>query len=223
MPLENTNIKPSFLRFLLDVLVDAGVVIVLVILIRHFVFAPFRVDGPSMCDTFNFYNGECLTGVGEFILTSRLPTWHIGSWTPGSLKRGDVIIFQAPYSEEGRFFIKRIIGLPGETVKIEDGKVYVEKDGDFVELEESYLNEENKDNTLPYRVDSQSYTVPEGHYFVMGDNRVKSSDSRRCFQSIGCDAEHNPFLDHDAIQGEVKAVMFPLSHLRLVHGVDYGI
>ena len=110
MPLENTNTKPSFLRFILDVLVDACIVILLVMLIRHFVFAPFfRVDGPSMCDTFNSYNGECLTGVGEFILTSRLPTWSIGSWTPGSLKRGDIIIFQAPYSEEGRFSLNVLL------------------------------------------------------------------------------------------------------------------
>lgn len=214
----------SWPRFALDLFVDVVIVAALVLMIRTFLFAPFRVDGPSMCDTFNVYDGECFNGVGEHIITSRLATWNIFGWTPSVIDRGDVVVFQAPYGERGEFFIKRVIGMPGDTVKIEDGFVYLEnEDGEFFLLEETYLSEENYGETHPYRVASESYTVPEGEYFVLGDNRTRSSDSRRCFQNLGCTGDRSPFLEHDLIQGEVKAVIFPFDHLRLIKRTKYSI
>lgn len=211
-------------KFLLDILVDVVIVVVLVVLIRLFLFAPFQVHGQSMCNTFNDYDGECLSGDGEYVLTSRLSTWGIGSWTPTEIQRGDVIIFQAPYSEEGEFYIKRVIGLPGENVKVEDGLVSVmNEEGIYIELDEPYLSEENQGNTQPYRTSSQIFTVPEGTYLVFGDNRTKSNDSRRCFQQTGCTGSSSPYLSEGFIEGEVKMVIFPLSHIRWIDTYEYSI
>ncbi len=211
------------MKFLRDVLVDVVVVVILVVLIRSFLIAPFRVDGPSMCDTFNSYEGQCLTGVGEFILTSRLPRWELFGWKPDPLERGDVVIFQNPYGAKGDFFIKRVIGLPGETVKVENGVVLLKSEENFVQLEEPYLNETNKTSTFAHRSYTEEFVVPEGKLFVMGDNRTSSSDSRRCFQNLGCDENHSPFLDFSNVQGEVKLVIFPLSHFRWIKDAKYSV
>lgn len=208
--------------FLLELLTDVVVVIALVLIIRHFIYAPFRVDGPSMCDTFNVYDGECNQGRGEFILTSRFPTWSIFGFSFSELERGDVIVFQAPYSEEKEYYIKRVIGLPGDTIKIEDGYVYLmNEEGEFNQLNESYLNETNWGNTHPYHRTEMTYEVPEGQLFVLGDNRQVSSDSRRCFQSLGCEGNSSNYLDADRVEGKVKLVIFPLTHIRWISGFDY--
>ena len=170
-----------------------------------------------MCDTFNVYNDECFSGKGEHIITSRFGTWSIFGKSLGSYKRGDIIVFTEPNSEENKYLIKRIIGMPGDTIRIKDGLVYLQdEDGSFVELEEDYLNEDNKGNTLNQSSADQRYTVPEGQYFVMGDNRARSSDSRRCFKQVGCTGNATPYLDEANIEGEVKLVFFPLNHFRLI-------
>ena len=88
-------------------------------------------------------------------------------------ERGDIIIFKFP-DDESQNYVKRVIGCPGDTVKIEDGKVYV--NGEL--LEENYLKETWTVATGPY-----TFEVPEDSYFVMGDNRNNSTDSR--FASVG--------------------------------------
>ena len=82
-------------------------------------------------------------------------------------KRDDIVIFKYP-DDESQLFIKRVIGLPGETVEIKDGKVYI----DGVEKEEDFLPE-------PMRGSFGPYTVPKNCYFMMGDNRNYSMDARR--------------------------------------------
>jgi signal peptidase I len=221
---ENSTKDFILPKFLLDILIDAVVVVVLVVLIRVFLFAPFQVNGQSMCNTFNYYDGECLSGDGEFVLTSRLSTWDLFGWSPTDIQRGDVVIFAAPYSEDGDYYIKRVIGLPGDTVKIEDGLVYVaDENGKFIELDEPYLNSENAGNTQPYRVSSQIFEVPEDDYFVLGDNRTKSNDSRRCFQQTGCSGNTSPYLEMDRIEGEVKMVIYPFSHVHFVKTYSYSV
>lgn len=223
--MEKSSTKDFVLtRFLLDVFIDIVIVVLMVLFIRSFLFAPFRVHGPSMCDTFNVYNGECYNGDGEFILVSRLPLWNLWGWTPTPFDRGDVIVFQAPYSEPGEYYIKRIIGAPGDTLKIENGYVYLKNEtGTFELLDEPYLNADNLGHTYPYRESSEVFVVPEGEYFAMGDNRTKSSDARRCFQQLGCGNDSSPYLTKDLIQGEVKVVLFPFSHFRFVYDEDYGL
>lgn len=211
-------------KFLLDILIDVVIVFILVVIIRLFLFAPFQVHGQSMCDTFNNYDGECYAGDGEYVLTSRLSTWDLAGWSPTDIQRGDVIIFKAPYSQDGEFYIKRVLGLPGDSVKIEDGLVSVmNEEGIYIELDEPYLSAENQGNTQPHRTSSQVFTVPEDTYFVLGDNRTKSNDSRRCFQQTGCSSETSPYLTKGFIEGEVKMVIFPFSHIRWVDSYDYSI
>lgn len=115
-------------------------------------------------------------------------------------QRGDIIIFKFP-DDESQKFIKRIIGLPGDLVQIEDGKVYI--NGSTTSLEEPYLKEEWTRNTGPFE-----FVVPEGCYFVMGDNRNDSLDSRYW---------DNPFVTEDEIIGKAEFIYYPFSHFAKLH------
>ncbi|QQR83127.1 signal peptidase I [Candidatus Peregrinibacteria bacterium] len=115
------------------------------------------------------------------------------------------------------YFVKRIIGVPGDTIRIENGRVYVrpQNASDFYELSETYLNSENELNTYYKRLpDQRDVVVPEGHFFVMGDNRGHSNDSRHWFSPI--DESYSPFLDQSSIGGKVLVVLWPFNHVRLV-------
>ena len=103
-------------------------------------------------------------------------------------KRDDIVIFKYP-DDESQLFIKRVIGLPGETVEIKDGKVYI----DGVEKEEDFLPE-------PMRGSFGPYTVPENCYFMMGDNRNNSKDSRYW---------KNTFVRFDQIVGKAVLRYYP--------------
>jgi signal peptidase I len=87
----------------------------------------------------------------------------------GELKRGDIVMFLYP-KERTKMYIKRIIGLPGETIEIRDGKTFI--NGQI--LDESYVSEEYNSG----KMNAPPRLIPEFHYFVMGDNRDGSSDSR---------------------------------------------
>lgn len=126
----------------------------IVIPIRTFLFQPFLVRGASM--EANYHEGDYLI-VDQLSYRFREP------------KRGEVIVFHSPVPPKRRF-IKRIVGLPGETISLEDGQLYIEEEGQEKFINEKYLNEEMEGN---FKV-----SVPENEYFVMGDNRDASFDSR---------------------------------------------
>lgn len=141
--------------FLENVLYVIGA-IVLAIVIQTFVVRPFIVNGTSMNPTFVH---------GQYILIDQV------SYRLNEPKRGDVVIFRAP-PEPTKFYVKRIIGLPGETVEINGTVVTIknkENPNGFT-LAEPYVTHEQANNITA--------TVPAGEYFVMGDNRAGSFDSR---------------------------------------------
>jgi signal peptidase I len=139
-----------------DLFTLALLVIVVVIPIRAFVISPFVVDGDSMHPTFG--NLDYLI-VDEILYIFKTPA------------RGDVIVFRYP-NNPSIFYIKRIIGLPGETVSINHGAVtIIEPNGNESTLAEPYIV--NEDATY-----TKNVSLGADEYFVMGDNRPNSSDSR---------------------------------------------
>lgn len=118
---------------------------------------------------------------GDFVIGTRFDAKDI--------ERYDIMVFNAPDEPES-YFIKRVIGLPGETIEVRDGKVYA----DGVELDESFIKE-----AMDTSGDG-TYVVPEGCYFMMGDNRNNSKDSRYW---------ENTFVRFDQIVGKAEIRYFP--------------
>lgn len=115
----------------------------------------------------------------------------------GNVERYDVVIFKWP-DDETQTYVKRVIGLPGETVIISDGHVFVEGLG---QLDDSFIKADMQGDTY------QEYVVPEGCYFVMGDNRNDSWDSRYW---------DNKYVSKDQILGRAEFVYWPFSHAKLL-------
>jgi signal peptidase I len=131
-------------------------VVIIVVPIRTFIAQPFVVSGDSMLPSFH---------TGEYLIIDQV------SYRFNDPQRGDVIVFKFP-NDQKRFFIKRIIGLPGETVELKDGAVTIKNDSSPSGLE---LNEEYV--TLPKESDG-IFNLEDDEYFAMGDNRSASLDSR---------------------------------------------
>jgi len=297
--------------FLADILYNAVIIIILVILIRTYLISPFRIIGSSMADTLRS---------NEFILIDKL-SYHLGE-----PKSGDPIVFRPPitnknppkfeeavtmdgagmgildlspleavkevvycqnailkpfwfcregvnegdlvfyrpieekesnpneelnwknaqrktitkgeagskrlqiqgepeksyllriYNHSGpEYFVKRIIGIPGDTIKIENGRVYRKIPGEeaFEELKEAYLNDENKYGTFfNQKPENDTFTIPEGHYFVLGDNRKHSNDARSWLSPVT--QEPAPYVSADDISGKVLVVLWPLKDIRFI-------
>jgi len=139
-----------------EILTFIVLAIVIVVPVRYFIAQPFIVEGESMHPTFES---------GDYLIVDEL-SYHLG--TPS---RGDVVVFRYP-GDPSVFYIKRIIGLPGETVHINRGITSVSRvDGSTIILDESYVVTED----ATYSLDT---TLGTDQFFVMGDNRPRSSDSR---------------------------------------------
>ena len=150
----------TFKKFFLSVWEVLEVVFVAtatVFIIRTFLVQPFLVSGASMEPTFS--DGNYLL-VDELTYRFREP------------ERGDVIVFRFPRNPS-TFFIKRIIGLPGEQVVAENGTLKIVKNGKVFVLDEKYLSEEARKSR-----DNFSMTLKDDQYFILGDNRFHSFDSR---------------------------------------------
>ena len=188
---------------LMDTVKTLFYAIVIAILIRTFLFEPFKIPSGSMYPT--LYVGDYLFvskytyGYSKHSLPFSMPLFEGRIWADEP-NRGDVVVFKFPQDNKTDY-IKRIIGLPGDKVKLEDGRLYV--NGELVNREEieDFVIRDSQGNaeryhqyieTLPNDVkhkilevsDSESeanlpeLTVPQGYYFVMGDNRDRSDDSR---------------------------------------------
>ena len=177
----------SFVLELLQVVVFAISIFLFVYLL---ILQPHKIKGASMEP--NFHDGE-------YLLTDKV------SYRLGKPKRGDVVVFRAPpnYKDE---FIKRVIGLPGEEVKVQEEKMYV----NGRELEEAYLPKDTKIVAGRYTPEGQTITVPQDSYFVLGDNRDHSLDSR----NIGP-------VERQYITGRAWFVYWPVSEVGTVQAPVY--
>ncbi|MFH1968332.1 MAG: signal peptidase I [bacterium] len=146
----------KFFSFSWELAKIALIALVIVMPIRYFLFQPFIVKGESMSPNFES---------GDYLIVDEI------SYRFSDPKRGDVIVFNYPKDTTQRF-IKRIIGLPGETVNITNGEVRVANGEEDIALEESYLPE----NLKTYGLVNVLLNTDE--YFVLGDNREYSFDSR---------------------------------------------
>lgn len=155
----------------------------------------------------------------EYIIINKL------AYFLGNPERGDVVVFRPP-TDHKKHYVKRIIGLPGDEVTIRDGKVYVKIAGvaDSKEIAELYLNEHNAGHTFIHPPNSgntatQSFLVPEGTYFLLGDNRQGSLDSR----SFGAQSGSSPFVPDNDVKGKVWFVALPISKVHALEKQDYGL
>lgn len=165
------NLKEWQTSEILDFLKDLAIIIIIVVIIRTFIAMPFQISWQSMYSS--YYDRE-------FIIVDRIS--YI-LWEP---ERGDVIVFKPYVSETKKYFLKRIIGVPGDTLKIEDGLVYLKnaENKEFKLLDEVYLNDENNWYTFVWiSKDENIYELWEDQYFVMWDNRNHSTDARECFSN----------------------------------------
>ena len=162
-------------------------VLLFVLVIRSFIFEPFRIPSGSMMPT--LLEGDFIF-VKKYSYGLRLPVTETKVIETGSPERGDVIVFRLP-SDPSINYIKRVVGLPGDTVVYERHRLTI--NGEKVDLTRSEdaswdvpLFVEDLDGRVhdilvtnpEYSTRDNTYRVPEGHYFVMGDNRDRSKDSR---------------------------------------------
>ena len=170
--------KRSF-SFFAEVIKIVIIALVIVIPIRYFVFQPFFVRGQSMEP--NFYHGD-------YLIVEKI------SFRFREIQRGEVIVFRR--SEFGAAFIKRVIGLPGETIKIRDGTVYLQGQA----LDESVYLPENLRTTGDLEI-----VLGENEFFVLGDNRDASLDSRKWGALSG-----------EGIIGRVHLRLWPMNAFALI-------
>lgn len=156
-----------------DYLIPILVAVILAVLIRQFLFFKIMVPTASMYPTIKD---------NDQIIVTRV-------YSKNSLKEGDIVVFKS--KELNEELIKRLIGLPNDTVKItEDGNVYVNDK----KIDQPYvLNNGGKSGT---------FKVPEGHYFFLGDNRSNSLDSRYW---------QNAYIDWSDIEGKARFIIYPFN------------
>lgn len=177
---KKKNVKKEILSWILTL----GSAVIIALLIRTFLFEPIRVDGQSMCDTLQ--NNEIMfVTKPEYIF--------------GQPQDGDVIICKYPGRTEN--FVKRLMGVPGDTISVQNNVVY--RNG--VALDEPYLTETRNQDGFSM----EPMTLGEDQYFVMGDNRDNSHDSRN-YYGYGKPAT----LSRSQIIGHVRFVVFPFSDIR---------
>jgi signal peptidase I len=174
--------SPSTARNAISWLRDLSVSVVIAIIVILFLYQPVKVEGTSM--TPSLVNEERIF-INKFV-------YRFGF---SDISRGDTIVFWAP-EDPSRSYIKRVIGVPGDEVEIVDGTVIL----NGKRLEEPYLIDANRD-----RMSMAHRTVEAGKYFVLGDHRNSSNDSR----SWGTVAR-------DAIYGKAVFVYWPLNRLGLL-------
>ena len=194
--------KKSVAREILEWVLTIVAAIAIALPIRAFAFEMVRVDGESMNST--LANGEIMF-VTKFDYAS---TWLSFPWqddkakeaatritTGGNPQRFDVVVCRYPGRGDTNF-VKRVVGLPGDTVEVREGYLYVNGE----KYDEPYIKDEYRKGSLN---NFGPYEVPEGEYFVMGDHRNNSNDSRM-----------QGSLPRNMIIGHVRTVLYPFGEIR---------
>lgn len=184
---KKEKVKKSLAREIIEWVVTIAAAVAIAFVVRTFIFEPVRVDGASMNDT--LYNGEIMLVTKFDYLTADAP------------QRFDVVICHYPNrTTKGLFgieselnFVKRIVGLPGDTVELREGYLYVNGE----KYDEPYINDAYRSKSPGNGYSFAPYVVPEGQYFVMGDHRNNSNDSR-----------FTGPLSRDMIVGHVRSVIW---------------
>ena len=177
---KKTNVKKEIISWILTL----GAAVIAALLIRTFIFEPVRVDGESMCDTLQ--NGE--------IMFVTKPEYLVGD-----PEFGDVVICHYPGRKEN--FVKRVMGVPGDEIMVIANIVIL--NGEV--LDEPYLTASRNDNGFTMA----PFKLGEDEYFVMGDNRDNSHDSRNYYGWNQPSA-----ITRDMIKGKVRWVVFPFGNIR---------
>ena len=194
--------KKTVAREILEWILTIVAAVLIALPIRAFAFELVRVDGLSMDST--LANGEIMF-VSKFDYAS---TWLSFPWqdeqakeaaaritTGGDPRRFDVVICRYPGRGDTNF-VKRVVGLPGDTVELREGYLYINNE----KIDEPYIQDEYRSGWLNT---FGPCTVPEGHFFVMGDHRNDSNDSR----------SQGP-LPRNMIVGHVRSVLYPFNEIR---------
>lgn len=229
-------------KFLRDFFINVVVLVFVLAIIRGFIALPFEVSGNSMeatlhdreliyVDLFSPY----IRGIKRGDVIVFHPPTNQTTQAKGPMCLINTLITKLKGKDTSSAciipvsYVKRVIGVAGDVVEIKGGSVYItDEDGKKQELSESYLTDENKGKTCfgdcksEVNINGKSYTIPEGQYFLMGDNRLHSSDSRTW-----------NFVKREDITGVVRAVFFyhgadSFSHafsesakkIRIIHSID---
>lgn len=203
-------VKRSLWFHLFDVTINIVIIVAIVGIIRTFIVSPFQIEGNSMIETLE--NKEYIV-INKFRYLFASPS------------RGDIVVFRPP-SDMVKYYVKRVIGMPGETIVVRDGNVFLRdpNKGD-IKLEEQYLGTINAGKTYRYPVNSgdtseEAFTVPQGQYFLLGDNRQGSLDSRS-FGHVG--TNETAFVPQPNIKGSVWFVALPINKIHAFEVPNYHL
>ncbi len=182
-------LKKIFGFIVFDIVETVVIALAVFVIIYIFIASPHIIVGHSMDTSFSD---------GEFLLINEL------SYRFGEPQRGDVIVFKFDATHD---YIKRILGLPGDKVEVMNGSLFL--NGKQVD-ESAYVTKDNYTSGLDFLADDKTITVPADKYFVLGDNRRESSDSRQW-----------GFVDKSAIKGKAWVVYWPLQKAEFVPSETY--
>jgi signal peptidase I len=205
-----TNIRRSLWFHIFDVTLNIVIIVAIVAIIRTFVVSPFQIEGNSMIDTLEHK---------EYIVINKFRYLFTAP------QRGDIVVFRPP-TDPGKYYVKRVIGLPGETIVVRDGYVYLrDKVKGDIKLEEPYLSAMNQGKTYRYPVNAgdtteEIFNVAKGEYFLLGDNRQGSLDSRS-FAHLG--THETAYVPESGIKGSVWFVALPITKIHAFEPPKYDL
>jgi signal peptidase I len=179
-------------QFFLDIIQIVVFAIAIFLFVYLLILQPHKIKGASMSP--NYLNGE-------YLLTDKV------TYRFQQPERGDIIVFEAP-TNDGQEFIKRIIALPREEISVKNGSIFV----NGKKLEEDYIAHEIETAPGAFLEEGEAVVVPEDQFFVLGDNRGHSSDSRAW-----------GFVEKDKITGRAWVIYWPLDKAGTVKSPNYNL